>query len=119
MPHDGEKLKLLLSNYLIRCSQECGWSVDITNLVVKFRQDDVLQRIVDKAKAMLEADRLFFQGKDGQRRFIDGKYIEPNEEPSYRVFVKKAIVREPAGTVSYRTHSTGISNSAGISRCSR
>ena len=95
-----DKLKLLLSNYLVRCSQDCGWLVDITNLVVKFRQDGVLQRIVDKAKAVLEADRLFFQGKDGQRRYIDGKYIEPNEEPSYRVFVKKAIVREPKATVS-------------------
>lgn len=99
-PTTEEKLKLLLSNYLVRCSQECGWSVDITNLVVKFRQDDVLQRIVDKAKAMLEADRLFFQRKDSQRRFIDGKYIEPNSEPSYRVFVKKSIVREPKATVS-------------------
>ena len=99
-PTTEEKLKLLLSNYLIRCSQECGSLVDITNLVVKFRQDELLRRIVDKAKAVLEADRLFFRGKDGQRRFIDGKYIEPNEEPSYRVFVKKAIVREPKATVS-------------------
>ena len=99
-PTTAEKLKLLLSNYLVRCSQECGCLVDITNLVVKFRQDDVLQKVVSKAKAVLEADRLFFQGKDGQRRFIDGKYIEPNEEPSYQVFVKKAIVREPEGTVT-------------------
>ncbi len=95
-----EKLKLLLSNYLIRCSQECGSLVDITNLVVKFRQDDVLQRIVDKAKAALEADRLFFRGTDGQRRFIDGKFIEPNEEPSYRQFVKKAVVRAHDATVT-------------------
>ena len=99
-PTTEEKLKLLLSNYLVRCSQECGCLVDITNLVVKFRQDELLRRIVDKAKAVLEVDRLFFQGKDGQRRFIDGKYIEPNDEPSYRAFVKKAIVREPKSTVS-------------------
>ena len=95
-----EKLKLLLSNYLIRCSQECTSLVDVTNLVVKFRRDDVLQRIVDKAKAVLEADRLFFQGKDGQRRCVDGKYVEPNEEPSYRQFVKRSIVREPEATVT-------------------
>ena len=55
---------------------------------------------MDKAKALLEADRLFFQGKDGQRRYVDGKYIEPNEETSYRLFVKKAIVREPKATVA-------------------
>jgi hypothetical protein len=99
-PTTEEKLKLLLSNYLIRCSQDCGGLVDISNLVVKFRQDDVLQRIVNKAKALLEADRLFFQGKEGQRRFIDGKYIEPDEEPGYRQFVKKTIVREPEATVT-------------------
>ena len=99
-PTTEEKLKLLLSNYLIRCSQECGCLVDITNLVVKFRQDDDLQKIVSKAKAVLEADRLFFHGASGQRRFIEGKYIEPNEEPSYRVFVKRSIVREPEGKVT-------------------
>ena len=55
---------------------------------------------MDKAKAVLEADRLFFQGRNGQRRFIDGKYIEPDEEPSYRVFVKKTIVREQDATVT-------------------
>ena len=95
-----EKLKILLSNYLIRCSQDCGSLVDVTNLVVKFRQNEVLQRIVNKAKAVLEADRLFFHGANGQRRFIDGKHVEPNEEPSYRQFVKRAIVREPAATVT-------------------
>ena len=99
-PTTEAKLKLLLSNYLIRCSQDCSGLVDIENLVVTFRQDAVLQRIVDKAKALSETDRLFFQGKDGQRRYIDGKYIEPNEEPSYRLFVKKTIVREPQATVS-------------------
>ena len=95
-----EKLKLLLSNYLIRCSQDCRSLVDITNLVISFRQDGVLQRIVHKAKAVLEADRMFFQGANGQRRFLDGKHIEPNEEPSYRQFVKRAIIREPEATVT-------------------
>jgi hypothetical protein len=99
-PTTEEKLKLLLSNYLVRCSQECGALVDITNLVVKFRKDDVLESIIAKAKAVLEADRLFFQGNDGQRRYVDGKYIEPNEKPSYQLFVKKTIVREPEGKVT-------------------
>lgn len=99
-PTTEAKLKLLLSNYLVRCSQNCRSFVDITNLMVRFRQDEGLQRIVDKAKAVLEADRPFFQGADGQRRFIDGKHVEPNEEPSYRLFVKQTIVREPAATVT-------------------
>jgi len=49
---------------------------------------------------MLEADSQFFTGKDGHRRCIQGRYIEPNEEPSYQVFVKKAIVREPEGKLT-------------------
>lgn len=99
-PTTEAKLKLLLSNYLVRCSQDCRSLVDITNLVVRFRQDECLQRIVDEAKAVLEADRLFFQGTNGQRRFIDGKYIEPNDEPAYRQFVKRVIVREPEGKIT-------------------
>ena len=99
-PTTEAKLKLLLSNYQIRCSQEMGSLVDVTNLVVKFRQDDVLQRIVVKAKALLEADRLFFEGKEGKRRYVDGKYIDANEEPTYAQFVKKAIVREPTSKLT-------------------
>ena len=99
-PTTEAKLKLLLSNFLIRCSQECGSMVDVTNLVVKFRQDDVLQGIVVKARALLEADRSFFEGKDGKRRYVDGKIIDANEEPSYAQFVKKAIVREPASKLT-------------------
>lgn len=99
-PVSEEKLKLLLSNYLIRCSQECSSLVDITPLVVKFRSEESLKGIIVKAKAVLEADAGFFQGKDAHRRFIDGKTIDPNEEPSYQQFVKKAIVREPQGKVT-------------------
>jgi hypothetical protein len=88
-PTTPEKLKLLLSNYLIRCSQECGALVDVTNIMAKFRQDDVLRSIIAKAKAVLEAERLFFEGKDGHRRYVDGRYIEPNGEPSYQLFVKR------------------------------
>jgi len=90
-PVGEDKLKLLLSNFLIRCSQEMGSLVDITNLVVSFRKDDALSSVILKAKAVLEAERSL----DGHRRFIDGKYIDPNEEPSYQQFVKKAIIREP------------------------
>jgi hypothetical protein len=43
---------------------------------------------------MLEADGQFFQGKHGHRRYIQNKYVEPNEEPLYRIFVKKGIVQQ-------------------------
>ena len=64
-PTTEEKLKLLLSNYLIRCSQECGALVDITNLVVRFREDLCLTSIISKSKAALQTERCFFC----QRRF--------------------------------------------------
>lgn len=69
--------------------------VDIKNLVVSFRKEDVLSSVILKAKAVLEAERFYFKGKDGHRCFIDGKYIDATEEPSYQQFVKKAIIREP------------------------
>lgn len=99
-PTSEDKLKLLVSNYLIRCSQDCSSLVDGTNLFVRFRQDEVLGRIVTKAKALLEADRSFFDGKDGQRRYVEGRYIEPDEEPAYRTFVKQTVIKEPAGKIT-------------------
>ena len=94
-PTSVEKLIILLSNCLIRCSQECGATTEITNLVTSFRKPEILAKIVTKAKAMLEADRHFFEGASGKRRMVDGKIVDPNEEPAYKVFVKKGIVRNP------------------------
>jgi len=96
------KLKLLLSNFLVRCSQEMSGLVDMTNLMVKFRQDDVLQKIVTKAKAVLEADRLFFEGNTGHKRIIDGKLIDPADPPVHEQFIKYAIVPEPKGAITVR-----------------
>ena len=99
-PTTEAKLKLLLSNYLIRCSQEMGCLVDVTNLVVKFRQDDVLQRIISKAKALLEADRLFFEGAEGHKRMVDGRIINPGDPPAHEQFIKRVIVQEASGTIT-------------------
>ena len=60
----------------------------------------MLGRIVDKAKALLEADRWFFQGKHGQRRYVDGQYVEPNEEPTHVRFIKHVIVPESQGSIT-------------------
>jgi len=99
-PTTEQKLKVLISNYLIHCSQECGALIDVTNPLVKFRNEDVLESIIVKAKAVLEAERFYFRGNHGHRRCVDGRYIEADEEPAYAVFVKKAIVHEPEGKVT-------------------
>jgi len=91
----SQKLKLLLSNLLIRCAEESGSFVDIENLVVKFREDEVLNRIIAKAEALLAAEHSFFHGANGHKRVVSGRIIHPNEQPAYVEFVKKAIVRQP------------------------
>ena len=99
-PTTEEKLKLLLSNYLIRCSQDCGALVDITNLVVQFRKPDALSSVIEKAKAVLEADKSFFEGEDGHKRMIDGKILDPSDPPPHELFIKHSIVPEPTGTIT-------------------
>ena len=37
---------------------------------------------------------------NGKRRYIDGKYIETHEKPSYQLFVKRTIVKEPQAKIT-------------------
>lgn len=99
-PTTEEKLQLLISNLLVRCSQACTRFTDVTPLVDTFRTPKLLDEVVQRAKAMLQADSGFFKGESGHRRFIDGRYIESNDEPSYRQFVRKAVVACPEGRVT-------------------
>ena len=100
VPTTEAKLQLLLSNILVKCSSACGRLVDIRPIVEVFRSQKTLNSVIQRAKAMLQADTGFFQGKDGNRRYVDSRYIEPNEEPSYRQFVHKALVAHPDGKVT-------------------
>lgn len=100
VPTTGAKFELLLSNLLVKCAQACGRLVDVRPLVETFRKPAILQSVIERARAMLQADAGFFQGNDGHRRFVDGRYIEANEEPSYRQFVHKALVARPEGKVT-------------------
>lgn len=93
-----EKLNLLTSNWLIRCSQMCH---DLSARgVLKLRNPQSFRAVISTAKAMLMADDLFFRGNNGHRRFIQGKYLEPDAIPAYKLFVKKALVRDPKGHVT-------------------
>ena len=94
------KLRALMSNYLIRCSQDCGSLVDIRPLVTDFRKPVVLEKVILRAKALLAADKAFFEGAQGQRRIVAGKVVDPNETPAYVEFVKRGIVREPEGKLT-------------------
>lgn len=90
-PVSEAKLKLLLSNFMIRCAQDSVSYVDVRNLVIAFRKDEVLCSIIKKAKAILEVDQRFFSGENGKRRMIDHIYHEPDAEPSYKLFVYERL----------------------------
>lgn len=92
------KLGILVSHLLIQCSQHCHPLTAKT--VLKLRTPATLKGVLTTAKAMLEADSQFFTGKDGHRRLINGRFVEAEDEPSYQVFVRKAIVREPAAKLT-------------------
>ncbi len=99
-PTTEAKLQALVSNYLIRCSQEMGTGVHFENLVTTFRDRKTLEKIVARAKALLMADQAFFTGADGRKRIVKGELVDPQAEPSYRLFVEKALVRCPDAKIT-------------------
>ena len=96
----AEKLHFLLSNYLMRCAQACNRTVDVQPLVMTFREKEVLKSITDRAKAILQAGHEFFHGPNGHRRFIEGRYINATDDPSYLQFARKALVARPDSQVT-------------------
>jgi len=92
-PTTDAKMVLLASNWLIGCSEGCH--PISAKSVLKLRTPKLMDGVITTAKAILMADAQFFSGKDGRRRYVDGHFIEANDEPSYQQFVNRAIVREP------------------------
>jgi hypothetical protein len=99
-PTSPAKLQLLLSNYLIRCAEDCGPLVDVTNLVVNFRKAEVLEGVIRKARAMNQCDDQFFMGEKGNRRLTNGRIIEPTDKPSYELFVERHLKREDCSALT-------------------
>jgi hypothetical protein len=99
-PTTEAKLQMLVSNYLVRCAQDMGSLVDISNLMVEFRKTRILQSIVDKAKALLAADDQFFSKNTGNKRIIRGEIVDPNQEPLPKIFVFQALALHPDAAVT-------------------
>jgi hypothetical protein len=55
---------------------------------------------VNKAKTVLEADHRFFEGANGQTRYIEGKRLLALPEPSPRLFIKSAVARQEGALMS-------------------
>jgi hypothetical protein len=94
------KVELLLSNYLVKCSESTKAFADTKLLVTEHRRPATLSRIVTKAKTVLEADPCFFEGANGQARYIEGKRVLPLLEPSPQLFIKSAITKQEGALMS-------------------
>jgi len=83
-----EKLKIVLSLYLVKCAEEMPLTVDKFNLFVLFRQEQQLKAIVRKARSILAAGHSFFT--------IDSPYkrLEGPEVPGRiaRIFTQTALM---------------------------
>ena len=59
-PTTEEKLKTLLSLYILECAEQLTDATPKLNLFVRFRKDDELQKVVNKARSLLAVDKSFF-----------------------------------------------------------
>jgi hypothetical protein len=50
------------------------------------------RRVIAQAKVLLAVEASFFMGAEGERRFIDGRYMEPEIIPTYSQFVEETII---------------------------
>jgi hypothetical protein len=90
-PTTDEKLKILLSQYFVKCAEAMPRSVDILPLFETFRTDSSLKSILRKAKALLSAEDSFFSPESPHKR-ARGPEIH---EKLARMFVKSTIKLEP------------------------
>jgi len=99
-PTSDSKVELLLSNYLVKCGEALEPFANTRLLLTEHRRPAVLSRIVNKAKTVLEADHRFFEGANGQTRYIEGKRLLALPEPSPRLFIKSAVARQEGALMS-------------------
>lgn len=90
-PTTGEKLKMVLSQELLRCAEALQRNVDFEMLFVHFRADEHLQKVIAKAKVLNSCGDSFFFGPNARPRMVDGKLQNPNAEPPHLRFVEERI----------------------------
>jgi hypothetical protein len=91
------KVELLLSNYLVKCAEALGCGVDTRVLIAEHRRPALLNRVLNKAKTVLETDDRFFEGIKGHRKFLAGKLVVVEEKPSPVVFIASTVTRHDGG----------------------
>ena len=93
-PTTDAKMEVLLSNYLLKYREAFRAGLDVLYLYEEHRKPAMLKRVVNKAKAILEADESFFQGAEGYARFVEGKRVLPQPVASPIMFIQSAVSRE-------------------------
>ena len=95
-PTTEDKLKTLLSLYILECAEQLTDTTPKLNLFVRFRKDEELQAIVDKAKSLLAVDKSFF-GADSSNIRTGGA---EEKERVTKTFIKLFIELTPQKTIT-------------------
>ena len=62
--------------------------------------DEVINAVLDAARALLSVDYTFFHGEGAHRRFVDGQFIEPTMVESHQLFAEEAVQRDEAAILT-------------------
>ena len=95
-PTTEDKLKTLLSLYILECAEQLTDTTPKLNLFVRFRKDEELQAIVNKAKSLLAVDKSFF-GADSPNIRTGGA---EEKERVAKTFIKLVIELNPQKTIT-------------------
>lgn len=105
-PTTEDKLKTLLSLYLLQCAEELQDPTPKFNLFIKFRKNEELQTVITKAQSLLAADKSFFasdstniraggtQEKEKVAKTFINLVIELNPQKSLTVRDSYTVFRE-------------------------
>jgi hypothetical protein len=59
-----------------------------------------IKRVVDAARALLAVDHTFFHGEGAHRRFVEGRFIEPDAIESHELFTQEAVHALPGSILT-------------------
>jgi hypothetical protein len=94
-PVDEGALKLTLSQWFIKCVNDMPGSVDISAIFTTFRSKDVLEAIIERAKAVLSVDEEYFSPEGPNAR---NPATTPKE--SVRLFVDTCLTQEESASLT-------------------
>jgi hypothetical protein len=95
-PTTEDKLKTLLSLYILECAEQLTDATPKLNLFVRFRKDEELQNIINKARSLLAVDKSFF-GADSPNIRTGGA---EEKERVAKTFINLVIELNPQQTIT-------------------